>query len=118
MMRGTTRTALVLGAAMIFGTGPASAANDTALSASELARCANQVEHLRTESARLTMWNTQLDSRRVVINGRAADLDKEAASLPKDDLKRGLDYVERRKAHQAEAVKFNAEIDQIRKDIT
>jgi hypothetical protein len=117
MMRWTTRTALAMSAAMMFGTGLATAANDTALSASELARCANQVERLRTESARLTQWNTQLDVRRDLINARAADLDKEAATIPKDDLKRGLDYVDRRKAHQAEAIKFNAEIDQIRKDI-
>ena len=114
MMRWTTTA---MGAALMLGTGLAAAA-DAALTAPELARCANQVEHLRNESARLTTWNTQLDARRIVINSRAADLDKEGASLPKDDLKRGLDYVERRKSHQAEAVKFNAEIDQIRKDIT
>jgi hypothetical protein len=114
MMRWTTTAAI--GAAMLFSTGFAAAAD--ALSAPELARCANQVEHLRSESTRLTQWNTRLDARRDIINARAADLDKEAATLPKDDLKRGLDYVERRKAQQAEAVKFNGEIDQIRKDIT
>lgn len=101
-----------------WGTGSAWAqAPVSKLTPTQLSRCANEVQRLRDESARLTQWNARLDARRDILNARARDLDAEEGTIAKDDLQRGLDYVTRRKQHQADALAFNAEIDQIRRDI-
>lgn len=95
----------------------AAAAQEPALSREELSRCATQMQTLRAESTRLNTYNAQLDEQRIVINRRRAALDSERAGLDADDLAAGLEFRQRNKQHHEQALAFNAEIEQIKRDI-
>ncbi|MFA5940197.1 MAG: hypothetical protein WC809_12640 [Sinimarinibacterium sp.] len=95
----------------------AQAGDAVPLSADELARCASQVQQLRTESARLLGDNARLDVQRASIFDRRRQIDAEAAAQSRDDLAKGMGLSERRQGLNAEVTSFNARIDQIRRDI-
>ena len=87
------------------------------LSLNELRACASQVQQLRSESIRLVELSPRNDLKRNTINARTAALKAERARLSADDLKAGLDFHQRNKAHHAETLAFNAEMAQYRNDV-
>lgn len=95
----------------------AQAGDAAPLSADELARCASQVQQLRTESARLLADNARLDAQRAGIDERRRQIEAEAAAQDRDDLSRGMALSDRRQNLNAEATAFNARIERIRSDI-
>lgn len=92
-------------------------AEEAPLSVDALAQCATQVQHLRAESVRLKRRNSELDVQRSDINQRSAALQAERARLDPDDLEKGLDYRRRLQQHLADTRAFNAQVEQIRRDI-
>lgn len=95
----------------------APAADDQPLSAAELARCANQVQQLRGESARILSENSRLDTQRAGIEARRREIRSDAMTRSRGDLAAGLALSERRQSLNAEATAFNGQIAQIRSDI-
>ncbi|MGB0218980.1 MAG: hypothetical protein ACPGJF_06570 [Sinimarinibacterium flocculans] len=87
------------------------------LDADALARCAQQVQQLRSEAPRLLARNAQLDEQRESIQQRQRALAAEAKGIGSEDLNAGLGYSERRRALNDEARAFNAEIERIRDEI-
>lgn len=87
------------------------------LSADELARCAGQVQQLRTGSSRILADNARLDAQRASIFERRREIDTEAAAQDRGNLSTGLTLGKRRERLNAEAATFNARIEQIRRDI-
>ena len=87
------------------------------LSLNELRACASQVQQLRSESNRLVDLSPRNDLRRNTINARTAALNAERARLSSDDLKSGLNFHQRNKAHHSDTLAFNAEMAQYRSDV-
>ncbi|MES0874104.1 hypothetical protein [Sinimarinibacterium thermocellulolyticum] len=106
----------VSSALMLLLAGAAHAQNEP-LTAEALARCAQQVLHLRSEAPRLMARNAELDLQRESIQQRQRALADEAKSIGVDDLRAGLDYTERRRALNDEARAFNAAIERIKDEI-
>jgi Skp family chaperone for outer membrane proteins len=113
MKQGIVRVS-VLVSALVAGAAQAEA---EPLAAPALARCATQVQTLREESARLNARNEEIDARRSSINARKAALDAERPTLPPDDLAKGLDFRQRAKAQQADAVQLNADLEQLKREV-
>jgi hypothetical protein len=116
-MKHTTlhRLAACVAAALCAGQ---SRAEGPPLSATELARCASQVQTLRSESARIDQLSKQHDQTRARIQQRNAAFQQENQALAPDDLKGGLELRQRVQQHNAETTVFNTEIDKIRGEIT
>lgn len=95
----------------------AAQAEATPLSADGLARCASQVQNLRTESVRLIQQSSSFDAKREAINRRTQNLDAQAAALDPNDMAGSLELAEVRKRHNQETMAFNAQVEQLRREI-
>lgn len=89
-----------------------------ALTPDALARCASQVQSLREESSRLNQLNARYDGTRKLIDNRSAALQTERDALDPDDLAKGLDFRQRMQRHTDETIAFNAEIEQLKRDVS
>lgn len=87
------------------------------LTAQDLARCAAQVETLRTDSITLTQKNADYDVRRNTINARSAALKAERDAVNPDDLEAGLAVRAKLKEHHDQTVAFNADVEKLKVDI-
>lgn len=96
---------------------PVKAADAAPLTALDLARCAAQVETLRTDSATLTQKNAEYDLRRATINARSAALKAERDAVKADDLEAGLAVRAKLKEHYDQTVAFNADVEKLKVDI-
>lgn len=103
-------------ATCLFVTVGASADSPT-LTPQDLARCAAQVETLRTDSATLTQRNAEYEVRRNAINARSAELKAERGAVDPDDLDAGLAMREKLKSHRDFTVAFNADVAKLRADL-
>ncbi|MEQ1438593.1 hypothetical protein AAG565_04450 [Fontimonas sp. SYSU GA230001] len=105
--------------ALIIGLGPAAAQDGSGepLSAAELARCAQQVQQLRAESARILADSARLDAQRGRIDERRRRIEADAATPDRGDLAQRLALSDRRQQLSAEATAFNARIEQLRGEI-
>lgn len=100
----------------VLGSGVAQA-QDQALTREALARCAGQVQTLREEAPRLTQLNASYAEKRRVINARTAALQAERKTIDPDDLAKGLDYRQRMQQHSSETLAFNADIEQLKREV-
>jgi len=105
-------TARILTAAVLAGCAAAHAASP--LSADELAVCANHVQQLRSESARLLERNAQLDTERERILARSRALE---AAPQQTELDQRLTLHQQRTQHRDETIAFNLKIERIRAEI-
>lgn len=101
---------------MVAGTAMAQTA-PAPLDSAALNACATQVQNLRVESNRINQKNAELDVRRKAINERSAALKTERDNVPADNLERGLAVRASLQEHVSNTVKFNAEIEQIKREI-
>lgn len=95
----------------------APAADGPALSVEELARCAQQVRHLRGESVRLMSESERLEAQRVGIEERRRAVEADAAGRGRDDLAANLALSERRSRLNAEATTLNDGVARLREQI-
>ena len=102
--------------ALLMGPGTA-LANETPMSPTELAACAQQVQTLRSDAPRLNAWSQQIEARRSTINARGDSLKLDAAQQQKNDLEAGIALHDRRQQHNAEASAFNAEIERFKREV-
>lgn len=93
------------------------ASKPPALPADVLARCADQMQTLRADSARLMQTNTEYEVRRNAYNERTAALKTERDALKPDDLAAGLAWKQSQQDHQAQLVSFNADVEKLKNDI-
>lgn len=105
----TLATGLVLASAVQAEPGP--------LTAQDLARCAAQIETLRTDSELLTQRNIDYDVRRQAINARSAALKAERDNVDPANLEAGLAVREKLKVHHDQTLAFNADVEKLRRDI-
>lgn len=96
---------------------PSAWAEPAPLAADALARCATQVDSLRSESARLTQKNAEFDARRNSINARTASLRAERDQVPANDLQAGLAMREKLKEHHEQTIAFNASVETLKREI-
>lgn len=116
MKRWTLQLAAGALAAVTAGT-TAQAQTAAPLDSAALNLCATQVNNLRVESNRINQKNAELDVRRKAINERSASIKIERDNVPADNLERGLAVRASLQEHVSQTVKFNAEIEQIKRDI-
>ena len=116
-IRGATLLAVAT-SVMAFGAAHAQPSSSApALSAEALARCAAQVQTLREESTRINQKNAEYDIRRKAINERTVMLKAERDSPQAKELEPGLAFRKSLEEHHAATLAFNAEIEQIKRDI-
>lgn len=92
-------------------------AGEAQLSPEELAGCASQVQTLRADSVRLLNLHEHNEERRSFINSRYAALQAERRTIDPNDLAKGLDFRQRMQLHVSDAAAFNADIDQLRREL-
>lgn len=114
----TARATVAVTAALMAGTVLAQGSSQApALSPEALARCAAQVQTLRADSAALTQKNAEYDLRRNAINERSATIKAERDALKPDDFDGGTALREQIKQHTAQTLAFNADVEQLKRDI-
>lgn len=96
----------------------AAAQAPTPMTIEELRGCAQQIQHLRTESPRLLTRNAAQDERLTRILDERRSLEQRRSALGRDDLEAGLAIRARQAELNTEARALNAEVQQLRDDIT
>ena len=87
------------------------------LNRAELARCAAQVQTLRSDAPRLTQTSQTYDQRRQAINQRSAELRVLRDGVSPDDLAQGLAIRQQLQEHRERTIAFNAQVEQLKRDL-
>lgn len=102
-------------AALVLVCSATAGASEQPLSADELARCAQQVRHLRSAAPRLLQQNAQLEAQRENLMQRQRELDSAVAAA---DLDTHLALQDRRLQLRDAMTAHNARVETLRTEIT
>lgn len=119
MKRWIARGATLVALGLVTGTAVAQApaSQPPPLSPDALARCATQVQTLRSDSAALTQKNAEYELRRKAINERSSTIKAERDALKPEDVDAGLALRDQIKQHTAQTLAFNADVEQLKREI-